>query len=266
MRIFFFLLFLTIILSLSPSSAGEDGFVSPSFVFAKNISENQRIESAVTHLVSLKEQKNITDNNLCGIDALNDFFGTPREIIISALQNVPCTFLSHLQRVVVFDDINKPRALAGATSLHLRFDIFDLPESEKVIIHELGHIVDLSGIQSKDFRTTSAFKDGSTPIYQDDPSVEFYSISWLHNTRWSLGTRSTDFVTGYAAVDPFEDFAESFLFYIKYGNTFRVMAKDYPQLHKKYEFLKTKIFDGQEFYTGDIPDDTSIREWDATKI
>ena len=44
------------------------------------------------------------------------------------------------------------------------------------------------------------------------------------------------------------------------------MAEDNEILKKKYEFMKNELFDGKVFETGKSFVNTTIREWDATKI
>jgi hypothetical protein len=228
--------------------------------------QNQEVERAVTYLQKVNKKKQFVEQELCGIEAFSDFFGEPKDIIASALTDIPCDLVQGLQTVVIYDDPQKPRALASASSLHLRFDTLSLPEAKDVLIHELGHIVDLNGIHTQTFSDPSVFTDGNATIYADDPSVRFYEISWINNTTWKSGISRRDFVTGYAGTDPFEDFSESFLLYIEHGNAFRAMTKESPVLQKKYEYLQTEVFGGKEFFTGTIPADITKREWDGTKF
>lgn len=211
------------------------------------------------------------DESTCGISSLRKFSTPEKAILTAAVKNISCVLLADLSEIRIFDDQSKPRALAGAKVLELRSDFFVLPESEKVLIHELGHIVDLSGLKSKKYRQESGFVDGNMPIYADDPSVLFYIISWSASggkTKQKADSTKQDFVTGYAMTDPFEDFAESFLFYLKQGNRFRAYAEENERIRAKYEFFKTRVFGGQEFATGtDVQGDNLIvRNWDATKL
>jgi hypothetical protein len=261
MKILFFFSFLS---TISLSFFGEAEYIS--FHASANIFEKRDISSIANRLKRKHEKKLEERKELCNISEFYDFFGYPKKIIISALEPIPCSLVQSLRKVVIFADPEKPRALAGRSSLYLRNDLFEMPEAKEVLIHELGHIVDLGGVKSKTFQEPSAFRDGHSILYEDDPSVLFYSLSWKNNTEWTEGTNKYDFVTGYASIDPFEDFAESFLFYIEHGNSFRAMAKEYPQLQKKYEFLQDNIFSGKEFFTGSVPDNLSQRGWDATRI
>lgn len=250
--------FLTgILIALESLSLGAAGH--PTSLSADIIHEPVVIE------VRVKEEEKKERKELCGIEALKDFYGDSRDTFERAMENIPCELLLGLQKVSVFHNPERPRAMSSSRHLYIRNDLFDLPEAEKVLIHELAHIVDLSGIRSERYREKSAFVDGNAIIYADDKSVEFYEISWKGNTSWQPGITLDDFVTGYAATDPFEDFAESFLLYIKNGNLFREIAKQSPALQKKYDFLKEQVFSEKEFFTGDTLY-ANIQYWDATKL
>jgi len=56
-----------------------------------------------------------------------------------------------------------------------------------------------------------------------------------------------DFVSGYALSNKYEDFAESFSFYVFHNDIFRDRALKNVSLQKKYDFFKTYVFDHEEF-------------------
>ncbi len=125
-----------------------------------------------------------------------------------------------------------------------------------IVLHEAGHLF-----------VQRFFGDA-------DPSGkmhEFTSISWDlksggdHNC-WSTGCEDgyvpkpglcadpnqefcRGFMTTYSLTNPDEDFAESYLFYIAYGDFFRELSKTDEIAKKKYEWMKTNVFNGRE-YTG----------------
>ena len=133
-----------------------------------------------------------------------------------------------------------------------------------MLVHELGHITDLGH-----FRGTTAeasgFHDGSYSIPLDDPSAEFYQISWRDETKQKFTAQRADFVSGYAMSDPFEDFAESFNFYILHGADFRALATESSALQKKYDFLKAEVFAGTEFES-ERAVRAGKRVWDTTLL
>jgi hypothetical protein len=95
-------------------------------------------------------------------------------------------------------------------------------EQLKVFVHELGHIVDIFYL-----------KKGILA----DPSDIFYAISWESFNTKKAGQKITDFVSGYALSNKYEDFAETFAFYIFHNEDFRNRAKKDSFLQKKYDFF-----------------------------
>lgn len=185
-----------------------------------------------------------------------------------ATQKIPCHLLQTLRKIEVFSDPEGkfPRALANGRILKIREDAITKPEFVQVLEHELGHVVDLGYLESTDFFVPSGYKDGSVTIYQDDASVDFYSLSWNFDGSKKSGITDLDFVGGYAAGDMFEDFAEAFLMYIEHGKEFRGLATENIILEQKYEFLKNKVFNRREFETGQNFYDSQNRPWDVTKL
>ena len=150
--------------------------------------------------------------------------------------------------------------------MKLRADIFPMAEFSAVLLHEFGHVIDLGGLTGTLPAGTSEFWDGTTPIFENDPSLNFYRISWTDATKRKKGGRSEDFVSGYAMSDPFEDFAETLVFYRRHGNAFREMMKGNESLEAKYRFFRDQVFSGEEF-TGDTQNVVfTPRPWDATRV
>lgn len=231
---------------------------------AHSASANIFVEPISLEVNITKEEEK--QKKTCEIQVFRDFYGKEKNIITSATKKLPCELLQGLQNIAIYTNHKRPRAMSSATKLYMRDDFFELPESEKVLVHELAHIMDLSGLRSKKYKSASNFIDGNATIFNDDASVEFYEISWINNKTWKKETTEKDFITGYAATDPFEDFAESVVMYVYNGNTFRALAKKFPSLQKKYDFLKKEIFQEKEFIGGSIPTNLEERKWDSTKI
>ncbi len=75
------------------------------------------------------------------------------------------------------------------------------------------------------------------------------------------------FVTGYAATNKYEDFAESFTFFVFHNRVFVDRAMRNESLRKKYLFLSEKVFPKNTFMDtnfslGTVPP----YSWDSTKI
>lgn len=125
-------------------------------------------------------------------------------------------------------------------------------EALAVSIHEFGHYLDLYILKKTVFK---------------DLSDDFYSISWEKTNILKSDSKLEDFVSGYAMTNMYEDFAESFTFYILHNKEFQSRAWKSINLWKKYEFFRKYIFPNKEFIT----DKYSFKieqdyVWDTTKL
>lgn len=76
-----------------------------------------------------------------------------------------------------------------------------------------------------------------------------------------------DFVSGYALSNKYEDFAESFSFYVFHNDIFRDRALKNVSLQKKYDFFKTYVFDHEEFVGTSFGREwLKSYNWDTTRI
>ena len=129
-----------------------------------------------------------------------------------------------LKDITIHARLDLRRGLASSDKIWMRC-LTDLEEFENVLIHELGHIVDHNYLVKN---------------YSENKSEEFYNIS--------VGNPSIrGFVSGYAQTNKKEDFAETFLFYVKFGNEFRFIMQSNELLISKYNFMRDSVFDGFEF-------------------
>ena len=134
-----------------------------------------------------------------------------------------------------------------------------------VFVHELGHIVDLGTLKNTS-GGQSEFRDGKTPIFKNDISLKFYRISWKNSKERKETATRADFVSGYSLSSPFEDFAESYLFYRLHGEKFRQIAKKSNALQKKYDFMKQYVFENKEFQKGKVTPFAHGVIWDSTLL
>jgi hypothetical protein len=186
------------------------------------------------------------------------------------LESLPAACRGALEDVFVQFDRPNQRGLASgrAIILYAGFDLGDpaqRDEARALFVHEFGHITDIGCIQGRG-RELSAFVDGSTPVPADDPSVGFYSLSWESSTKRRADSRSADFASGYAASDPFEDFAETYAYFALQEPAFAARAAENPVMAKKYQWMKTYAFAdgapnalGQSVWKGIVP-------WDITLL
>lgn len=158
------------------------------------------------------------------------------------------------------------RGLAGRGVIILSGNVPD-KEFIALLLHEgLGHFRDITCLTGTVASGRSAFRDGSDPIYNDDPSVSFYKISWENELTRKPSAKPADFVTGYPyASDNFEDLAEAVTYYLTQEENFRRRAAGNAALAAKLAWLEkympkpgTLVISGQP-WDGKIP-------WDATKL
>lgn len=124
-------------------------------------------------------------------------------------------------------------------------------EALSVWIHEFWHFYDIYILMKWVFK---------------DLSYDFYNISWNERNILKNGSKNFDFVSGYAMSNMYEDFAESFNFYILHNKEFQRRAKKSEKLQKKYDFIRKYIFIKWEFQDWDY--ELPIGEeyiWDTTK-
>ncbi|MFH0834037.1 MAG: hypothetical protein V2A63_01445 [Patescibacteria group bacterium] len=187
-----------------------------------------------------------------------------KSLIETALTMVPENLTTSLDEMKLFFSDHNPRGLSNSHLVELRCS--DLADTElvSVAIHELGHVVDLGKLKGNSL-APSGFVDGEIQIAADDPSVKFYRLSWRSEMEKNYLAERRDFVSGYAMTDPFEDFAESFNFYVLHGADFRAIKSESRVLAAKYNFLKNTVFAGVEFDSGRATT-AGKRVWDTTLV
>lgn len=183
------------------------------------------------------------------------------------LRLLPASCIDQLDHFYVRYDKPERRGLAGKNTVIVDGTLPD-DEFRAVLVHEaLGHVFDLGCLQGSPLAGNSIFKDGNEPIFRDDASLSFYRISWTDSAHQRSGTQSEDFVSGYAASDPFEDFAESAIYFVLHADMFTQRAKTNPALAIKLKWLQTFLpvdpvtsnaLVGSA-WNGSVP-------WDATKL
>lgn len=130
---------------------------------------------------------------------------------------------------------------------------FSNEEFLSIFIHELWHYFDVKYLEKKVF---------------SDLSNDFYNISWIDIKILKNGSDKDDFVSWYAMTNKYEDFSETFTYYILYNDDFRRKLSKSDILEKKYNFFSKYIFKNDEFKK------TNFRFWsdfsdyirDTTKI
>jgi len=185
----------------------------------------------------------------------------------ASIVDLPSSHTAALKKLEVRKSQHRSRGLANSKMVILNTEsISSQDELQAVFTHEMGHVVDL-GMLKPNGRTKSVFWTKGTQVFKGDPSIDFYQLSWSdHNSRKKSAMRK-DFISGYAMSSPYEDFAESYLFYRLHGEKFRNIAVESPALQAKYNFMRLRVFKGQEFQTQKVAQGFLHNLiWDATLV
>lgn len=189
-----------------------------------------------------------------------------KTLVYRTLKSLPPEPVSQLKHLTLYFSSNGRRGLGGGNTIILRCQNVTDEELVGVLVHEVGHIMDTGVLNGKKAQR-SGFLDGKKTVYEDDPSVTFYRLSWIDEDRQRLTSTPEDFVSGYAMSDPFEDFAESYAYYVLHGTEFRILAESNRVLRWKYDFLKNNVFDDKEYENGsDEEVDVAKRHFDVTVL
>ncbi len=189
-------------------------------------------------------------------------------LITSILSHLPKSHTEAVKSVILDYDPAAGRGLGGKQMIILRATMEPM-ELGGVLIHEVGHDVDLVALHAQNSQQPSGFKDGDHAIYVGDPSLDFYRISWSDEKTLGRTAGNLDFVSGYAMQDPFEDFAETYAYYVLHNQDFKAKVASSSSLYAKYRFMKFRVFDGKEFDAGprlSKPTDLLARPWDVTVL
>lgn len=121
-----------------------------------------------------------------------------------------------------------------------------------VAIHELAHFLDIYFLEKKVFQ---------------DISEQFYDISWEETKVIIAGQSQVDFVSWYAMTNKYEDFAESFTYYILHNDDFLNKSRKSDILNAKYDFFHNILLKNN-FINTDFSVDNTVKEYyrDITKI
>lgn len=135
------------------------------------------------------------------------------------------------------------------------FGVTDMSIGEflSVGIHEFAHYFDIYILEKSLFRDVSQY---------------FYDISWESTQTIIAGQKNADFVSGYAMTNKYEDFAETYTYFVLHNDDFFIRAQQSDILQQKYDFFGQFIFKNYLFQGTDFSFDNEVRSyyWDITKI
>lgn len=170
--------------------------------------------------------------------------------VFATIQALPEDHTNTLQSLHIRNQAHVSRGMANGKYLVLHTQSIDTEDELKsVTIHEIGHVVDLGKLQGESTLEHEVFSTPKHTVQRDDKSVKFYALSWKNPETHKSNTERKDFVSGYAMTNIYEDFAESYAFYVLHGDKFRALMQDSFVLRRKYHFMKYFVFDGAEFQT-----------------
>ncbi|PIP65713.1 hypothetical protein COU77_00455 [Candidatus Peregrinibacteria bacterium CG10_big_fil_rev_8_21_14_0_10_49_16] len=209
------------------------------------------------------EQEVATSHNDLHLQA--DISSVHEGILRTALSIVPEHCVTSLNHLHVRYDNPKRRGLAGATTIILDGNQPD-QEFRALFFHEFGHVADLGCIEGTDDHPMSIFKDGNMKMYANDASIAFYEISWEDEFTKTQGAHPEDFVSGYAQTDAFEDFAETFAYFILQQERFKERARENSALQKKYSWMRRHLFESSPQVAQGLSTERDGIPWDTTKL
>lgn len=190
------------------------------------------------------------------------------DVVARTLAVLPAAQTDLLTNLTLSFDPDILRGQAAGHTMILRCVDTDAEELTAVIVHEMGHIVDTSYLNGSSLGEKTSFDDRGNAVYDNDPSVLLYGVSWEDNG--SFTSTSSGFVSGYAQTNPFEDFAETYAAYVLHGPLFRLYAAHNADLKQKYEFMRDIVFEGVEFDFASeaLPKITEVnqRVYDITRV
>ena len=128
-----------------------------------------------------------------------------------------------------------PRGQVSGNTLILSTHIASDTEAMKVFVHELGHVVDILHLHQK------------SGVLGGTASDAFYATSWLDYKTKRPEAKITDFVSGYALSNKYEDFAETFAFYVFHNDEFLARTRSSDILRQKYAFMHDVVFSDGAF-------------------
>ena len=226
--------------------------------------KNKQSASQSTKMIK-RPSVNSSQTALLPVVNQEDILMKHRHLADEVLRSLPWQCQTSLKNFYVRYDNPSRRGLAGKNTIILDGSVPD-EEFRALLIHEFGHITDLGCLQGGSASSASNFKDGSETIKIDDLSIGFYSISWADSKHQKTGSKDGDFVSGYAEWDPFEDFAETYAYFVLQNQSFRQRARSNHVLAEKYRWMGKNIFpsfeliaQGEYSWDGNVP-------WDTTKL
>lgn len=178
----------------------------------------------------------------------------PRKRLIEEVLSSDQMHFSYRALSIILDTkLIEPRWQMTGRSIRLSPNVVKESEFVQLLVHEIAHYIDIYSLIAL----------GKNP----DPSSHFYEISWEGSRTKKPNETITNFISWYATTNQWEDFAESFTFYVFHNAEFAERALKNESLRKKYLFFSEYVFVGgtfldTDFGIGKVPNYI----WDTTKV
>ncbi len=182
------------------------------------------------------------------------------------------TVQRQLDEIIINNEIWNRRWYATCDDIVL--NLWSVPsyiEFFELLTHEMWHVVDLGMVRWFSNTKSSIYTEFGSKVFQiDDPSLDFYKISWQsEKVRKSSAVRD-DFCSGYGMTDPFEDFSECHNLYLNHNAIFKELAKINENLKQKYNFF-ANLYGWKYWFNASedldkIQYNNSWRPWDTTRM
>ena len=227
---------------------------------------NEPVLVSEAHAVSQTNEVKVNFRTRNMNESVLDLNEYQKDQIKLVLSHLPEEHAQTIKNIILDYNSEAYRGLGGNNLIILRGTDMDSKEFISVLVHETAHNVDYGYLTHENTKERSAFRDGGHSIYTTDPSVDFYSISWENEQTLKKTANNLDFVSGYAMSDPFEDFAETYTYYVLHNQDFKTLTASSLKLYAKDQFMKEHVFNGIEFNTGDSQVVMHNRPWDTTVL
>ncbi len=142
-------------------------------------------------------------------------------------------------------------------------------EAWEVMNHEFGHIVDLWVVKWNSYQKDSKFTEFWKKQWAtNDPSINYYKLSWQSENSRKVWANRLDFVSWYAMKWVYEDLAESFNLYLNHYSVFKKMSQNNKILSQKFNYFQNLLWVEPLQYASEQAEKypVDLRIWDTTKI
>lgn len=179
---------------------------------------------------------------------------------------------TQLKKITINTDSSTRRWFANWDTVTINlWMITSYVEFFELVVHEIWHVTDLGIVRWLSDQKSSTYTEfGRSVLEIDDPSIEFYKLSWQSEKVRNSSAKKEDFCSGYGMTNPFEDFAECHNLYLNHNAVFRYWAQNNETMKQKYNFMANLYWGSYMFDSSKDLDRAKLnwlwRPWDTTKM